>query len=137
MDLDALAAEYSPLIPKGPLPIPFLSMMDIGRDAPASRALFEGGHPFLAGTSYTLIASTRDSLVPPGLSFAPGEHSGVTKHVLQGTCRANGADHVSIYTDPQTLDLTLNALDPDGAVTPRCTPTAPVIGMLGYVPPRG
>lgn len=137
VDLDALAADYAPLLPDGPVPIPFPSMMDIGRDAPASRALFEGGHPFREGTDYTLIASTRDSLVPPGLSFAPGEYPGVTKHVLQDTCPINGADHVSIYTDPQTIDLTLNALDPENAVTPRCTATMPVIGLPGEVPPRG
>ena len=137
VDLDALAADYAPLLPDGPVPIPFPSMMDIGRDAPASRALFEGGYPFREGTDYTLIASTRDSLVPPGLSFAPGEYPGVTKHVLQDTCPINGADHVSIYTDPQTIDLTLNALDPGNAVTPRCTATMPLIGMPGEVPPRG
>lgn len=137
VDLDALGAEYSPLIPDGPVPIPFPSMLDIGRDAPASRALFEGGHPFRAGTDYTLIASTRDSLVPPGLSFAPGEYPGVTRHVLQDTCPVNGADHASIYADPQTVDLTLNALDPANAVEPRCTATMPVIGMPGEVPPRG
>ena len=137
VDLDALGAEYSHLIPDGPLPIPFPSMVDIGRDAPASRDLYADGHPFHDGTGYTLIASARDGLVPPGLSFPPGEHPGVTRHVLQDTCPVNGADHVSIYTDPQTLDLTLNALDPASAVPPRCTATMPVIGMPGEVPPRG
>lgn len=137
VDLDALAAEYSPLIPDGPLPIPFPSVMDIGRDAPASRALFEGGDPFRDGTRYTLIASARDGLVPPGLSFAPVQRPGVTTHVLQDTCPVNGADHISVYADPQTVDLTLNALDPGGAVTARCTATMPVVGMPGPVPPRG
>ena len=133
VDPDALAAEYSHLIPDGPLPIPFPSMLDIGRDAPASRELYADGHPFHDGTDYTLIASIWDGLVPPGLSFPPDEHSGVTRHVLQDTCPINGADHASLYADPQTIDLTLNALDPATAVEPRCTATMPVIGMPGVV----
>lgn len=137
VDLDALGADYSPHIPDGPLPIPFPSMMDIGRDAPASRDLFADGHPFLDGVAYTLIASRWDGLVPPGLSFPPGELPGVTRHVLQDTCPINGADHASLYADPQTVDLTLNALDPANSVAPRCTATMPVIGMPGEVPQRG
>lgn len=137
MDLDALGAENSHLIPEGPLLIPFPSLLDINRYSPASRDLYAGGHPFDESTGYTLIASARDGLVPPGLSFPPGEFEGVSMHVLQDTCPVNGADHVSMYADPQTLDLTLNALDPENAVGPRCTATMPVIGMPGEVPPRG
>lgn len=136
VDLDALGEEHSHLIPGGPLPIPFPSMVDIGRDAPASQELFAGGSPFDDGTRYTFIASARDGLVPPGLSFPPGDHQDAEKHVLQDTCPVNGADHIAMYADPQTLDLALNALDPDHAVTPRCWPTTPVVGALGDVPPR-
>lgn len=93
---------------------------------------FRGGRP--ASGFHAIVVVVEET---PGLSFAPGAHPGVTKHVLQDTCPVNGADHASIYADPQTLDLTLNALDPDGAVTPRCTATMPVIGMPGEVPPRG
>lgn len=137
VDLDAMGAEYSHLIPDGPLPIPFPSLVDIGRDAPAGRDLYLDGHPFHDGTRYTLLASVKDAIVPPGLGFPPDAHPAVARHVLQDTCPINGADHMSMMTDPQTLDLTLNALDPATAVEPRCTATMPVIGMPGQVPPRG
>lgn len=137
VDLEGLAAQYSPLIPDGPLPMPFPALVDVNQHSPAGQRLFAGGTPFREGTRYTLLASALDGLVPPAVSFPAGDHPGVTKHVLQDTCRQNGADHVSMYVDPQTIDLVLNAIDPDHAVTPRCWPTAPVIGALGEVPPRG
>jgi triacylglycerol lipase len=137
VDLEGLNAQYSPMIPDGPMPMPFPAMADINPHSPTGQRLFAGGTPFREGTRYTLIASARDGLVPPAVSFPPGEHPGVTKHVLQDTCPVNGSDHVSLYADPQAMDLVLNALDPAHAVTPRCWPTTPVIGALGAVPPRG
>ncbi|WP_010539718.1 alpha/beta fold hydrolase [Dietzia alimentaria] len=118
-DLNDLNATFSPLIPDGPLPIPFPALLDINEHSPTGRLLVEGGTPFLEGTRYTLIASALDGLVPPAVSFPPGDHPGVTKHVLQDTCQQNGADHAALFADPQTLDLVLNALDPSTAVAPR------------------
>lgn len=137
VDLEGLAAEYSRDLPDGPLPMPFPAMLDINEHSPTGQILFAGGTPFHDGARYTLIASALDGLVPPAMSFPEGGHPGVTKHVLQDTCRQNGADHASLYADPQTLDLVLNALDPANAVTPRCWPTTPILGALGEVPPRG
>jgi len=136
VDLERLAADVSREIPDGPLPIPFPSMLDVNEHSPTGQVLFSGGSPFHPGTRYTLIASALDGLVPPAMSFPKGEHPGVTTHVLQDTCGQNGADHVSLFADPQTLDLVLNALDPDNAQSPRCWPTLPMIGALGEVPPR-
>ena len=136
VDLDGLAEQYSRNLPDGFLPMPFPAMLDINQYSPTGQMLFEGGTPFGQGTRYTLIASALDGLVPPAVSFPPGDFAGVTKHVLQDTCRQNGADHAALYADPQTLDLVLNALDPAHAVTPRCWPTTPMVGALGAVPPR-
>lgn len=137
VDLEVMAAESSRGLPDGPLPVPFPAMLDINEHSPTGRLLFAGGSPFDPGTRYTLIASAFDGLVPPAMSFPEGDHPGVTTHVLQDTCPRNGADHASLYADPQTLDLVLNALDPAAAVTPRCWPTTPVLGALGAVPARG
>ncbi|MDX2356525.1 alpha/beta fold hydrolase [Dietzia sp. PP-33] len=136
VDLEGLAAENSRTLPDGPLPIPFPAMLDINEHSPTGQILFDGGFPFHDGTRYTLIASALDGLVPPAMSFPAGDHPGVTTLILQDTCRQNGADHASLYADPQTVDLTLNALDPATAVTPRCWPTTPIVGALGEVPPR-
>lgn len=62
---------------------------------------------------------------------------GATQIVVQDGCPQDMADHASFAVDPRTIDLTLNALAPDSAVTPRCLPTLPVIGLPGPVPPRG
>ncbi|MBB1031893.1 alpha/beta fold hydrolase [Dietzia sp. SLG310A2-38A2] len=137
VDLEGLAAENSRNLPDGPLPMPFPSMLDINQHSPIGQLLFNGGSPFHDGTRYTLIASALDGLVQPEMSFPAGDHPGVTTHVLQNTCRQNGADHAALYADPQTVDLVLNALNPDNAVTPRCWPTTPIVGALGAVPARG
>ena len=137
VDLRGVGAEFSRSLPDGPLPMPFPAMLDLNEYSPTGQRLFSGGTPFHEGTRYTLIASALDGLVPPAVSFPEGDHPGVTKHVLQDTCAQNGADHAALYADPQTLDLVLNALDPENAVTPRCWPTTPVLGALGDVPPRG
>lgn len=137
VDLKGLAEQISREVPDGPLPIPFSAILDINEHSPTGQVLFDGGTPFYDGTRYTLIASQFDGMVPPPMSFPPEDHPGVTKHVLQDTCAQNGSDHAALFADPQTLDLVLNALDPENAVTPRCWPTTPIIGALGEVPPRG
>lgn len=137
VDLEGLAAENSRNLPDGPLPMPFPSMLDINEHSPTGQRLFAGGSPFHGDTSYTLIASALDGLVPPAMSFPARNYPNVTTHVLQETCRHNGADHAALYADPQTVDLMLNALDPATAVAPRCWPTSPIIGAIGAMPARG
>lgn len=137
VDLEGLAAQVSREVPEGPLPMPFPSLLDINEHSPAGQKLFDGGSPFHDGTRYTLIASVYDGLVPPAMSFPAGSYPNVTTHVLQDTCRQNGADHAALYADPQTVDLVLNALDRATAVSPRCWPTTPIIGAIGDVPARG
>ena len=137
VDLDALAEQHSGGLPDGPLSMPFPAMLDIDRHTPTGQRLFAGGAPFHEGTRYTLVASARDALVPPAVSFPAGEYPGVGKFVLQDTCPVNGADHAALFADPQTVDLALNALDPVHAVAPRCVPVTPMLGALGAVPPRG
>ncbi|KAA0919751.1 alpha/beta fold hydrolase [Dietzia sp. ANT_WB102] len=137
VDFEGLAAQVSREVPDGPLPMPFPSLLDVNEHSPTGQKLFAGGSPFHHGTRYTLIASIFDGLVPPAMSFPKGNYPNVTTHVLQDTCRQNGADHAALYADPQTVDLMLNALDPATTVAPRCWPTTPIIGALGAVPTRG
>lgn len=94
-----------------------------------------GGTPFHPGTEYTIIAGLHDQASPVSAAFV--DVPGATQIVVQDGCPQDLADHASFAVDPRAIDLTLNALDPSTAVTPRCLPTMPVIGLPGPVPPRG
>ena len=94
-----------------------------------------GGTPFHRETDYTILAGIHDQASPPSAAFV--HVPGATQIVVQDGCPQDMADHASFAVDPRTIDLTLNALDPDSALTPRCLPTLPVIGLPGPVPPRG
>lgn len=97
--------------------------------------IWEGGTPFHPETDYTILAGLHDQASPPSAAFV--HVPGATQIVVQDGCPQDMADHASFAVDPRTIDLTLNALDPGNAVTPRCLPTLPVIGLPGPVPPRG
>ncbi|HHX84068.1 MAG TPA: alpha/beta hydrolase [Actinomycetales bacterium] len=96
---------------------------------------WKGGTPFHPETEYTILAGIHDQASPPSAAFV--HVPGATQIVIQDGCPENLADHVSFAVDPRAIDHTLNALDPENAVTPRCLPTLPIIGLLGPVPPRG
>jgi len=96
---------------------------------------WSGGTPFHPGTAYTILAGIHDQASPVSAAFV--HVPGATQIVVQDGCPQDLADHVSFAVDPRAIDLTLNALDPENAVPPRCLPTMPVIGLPGPVPPRG
>lgn len=97
--------------------------------------IWTGGTPFHQGTEYTILAGIHDQASPPSAAFV--DVPGATQIVVQDGCPQDMTDHVSFAVDPRTIDFTLNTLDPENAVTPRCLPTMPVIGLPGAVPPRG
>ncbi|WP_405133180.1 esterase/lipase family protein [Nocardia sp. NBC_01388] len=75
------------------------------------------------GVRYTMIASRDDELVTPYTS-AFIDAPGVTNIVLQDGCPDDHAGHIAESTDPRSVDLVLNALDPVRHPALRCTPNA-------------
>lgn len=91
--------------------------------------------PFADDVEYTLVGSRYDGLVPLQHTMArdtPGAH----RVVLQDGCEVNRSNHLTLINDPRVVDVTLNALDPDHAVEPRCVPTDGLTGPALPVPPR-
>ncbi|HET8980267.1 MAG TPA: lipase, partial [Solirubrobacteraceae bacterium] len=53
---------------------------------------------------------------------------GVTNITLQRQCSLDQGEHLSMAYDHIADADVLNALDPQAAVPPACTPVAPIIG---------
>ncbi|MFI5718130.1 esterase/lipase family protein [Nocardia sp. NPDC051750] len=70
---------------------------------------------------YTMLASTYDQIVsPPSASFVDAPN--VTNILIQDGCPEDWAGHLAESTDPRTVDLVLNALDPLRHPAVRCLP---------------
>lgn len=71
------------------------------------------------GVNYTTIVSTLDEIVTPHTKqFLQGPN--VTNIVLQDGCPQDKSSHVTITYSKRALALTVNALDPGGAVEVPC-----------------
>ena len=93
---------------------PFLAELNAGREA-------------LPGVRYTVIQSRNDEVVTPYTSaFLSGPN--VTNILLQRQCPLDQGEHLSMPYDHIVAADVLNALDPAHAVSPVCTPVAPVSG---------
>jgi triacylglycerol esterase/lipase EstA (alpha/beta hydrolase family) len=93
---------------------PFLAELNSGREA-------------LPGVRYTVIQSRNDEVVTPYTSaFLSGPN--VTNILLQQQCPLDQGEHLSMPYDHIAAADVLNALDPAHAVSPACTPVAPVSG---------
>ncbi len=97
----------------------------------------EVGSPFMAelnsrpdtvpGVSYTVIATRDDEIVTPYQSqFLAGPN--VQNVVVQDQCGLDDADHIALAFDHIALRDVLNALDPQHAVAPTCSPVSAVFG---------
>ena len=74
-----------------------------------------------------MIQSQNDEVVTPYTSaFLTGTN--VTNILLQTQCALDQGEHLSMPYDHIADQDVLNALDPANAVTPACTPVAPVSG---------
>ncbi|APE34940.1 hypothetical protein BOX37_14390 [Nocardia mangyaensis] len=70
---------------------------------------------------YTMIATAYDQIVsPPSVSFIDAPN--VTNTLIQDGCPEDRAGHLAESTDPRTIDLVLNALDPVRHPSVRCLP---------------
>jgi triacylglycerol esterase/lipase EstA (alpha/beta hydrolase family) len=86
-----------------------------------------GGGEALPGVRYTVIQSRNDEVVTPYTSaFLSGPN--VTNILLQQQCPLDQGEHLSMPYDHVVAGDVLNALDPAHAVSPACTPVAPIAG---------
>lgn len=70
---------------------------------------------------YTMLASAYDQIVsPPSVAFVDAPN--VANILIQDGCPEDRAGHLAESTDPRTIDLVLNALDPVRHPTVRCLP---------------
>ncbi|MGW5924089.1 esterase/lipase family protein [Nocardia fluminea] len=73
------------------------------------------------GVRYTMLASQYDQIVAPHtIAFVDGAN--VTNVLIQDGCPEDRAGHLAESTDPRTVDLVLNALDPARHPAVRCVP---------------
>jgi len=82
----------------------------------------------LPHVKYTVIATKFDQVLTPYRQqfLAPGPN--VRNITLQDECKLDEGDHLSMPFDSVALGHVTNALDPDDAVTPRCTRVRKGIG---------
>ncbi|MVU75742.1 hypothetical protein GPX89_00610 [Nocardia sp. ET3-3] len=119
----SIAGIRLPTLPTGssvPQGLPFLSpaMFDMLAGSPYLTRLNSG--PMVApGVRYVMTATSYDEIVTPyttAFIHAPG----VTDILVQDGCAADHTGHMAGSTDPRTVDLVLNALDPVRHPTVRC-----------------
>jgi triacylglycerol esterase/lipase EstA (alpha/beta hydrolase family) len=85
------------------------------------------GGDTVPGVEYTVIETRYDEVVTPYQSaFLSG--SDVTNIELQAQCPLDGSEHLATPFDHIALRDVLNALDPETARTPICTPVLPIEG---------
>jgi triacylglycerol esterase/lipase EstA (alpha/beta hydrolase family) len=76
-----------------------------------------------AGPSYTVISTRYDEVVTPFQSQAlSGPSSQVTNVVLQNKCPLDLSEHLTIPSDPATIQWALNALGRSGPADPSFKP---------------
>lgn len=73
------------------------------------------------GVHYTMLASRYDQIVTP-YSNAFVDEPNVKNILIQDGCEEDRAGHLAESTDPRTVDLVLNALDPVRHPVVRCVP---------------
>lgn len=96
--------------------------------------LGQSGSPFVPGVEYAAITSDTDGLIPPDLSYPPGQR---LNHVrLQDGCPVNRSSHLTQINDPRAVDAVMTLLDPTDTRPLRCVSTDGLLGPLGTVPLR-
>nr|WP_307828393.1 alpha/beta fold hydrolase [Antrihabitans sp. YC2-6] len=75
------------------------------------------------GVRYTTIGSRVDEVIQPFENIAL-HGPGATNLVVQDLCPPNMTGHFQLVYDPFTLQLIMNAMDPDRVVEPVCVPVA-------------
>jgi triacylglycerol esterase/lipase EstA (alpha/beta hydrolase family) len=106
-------------------------------DCPACQEQ-EAGSPFIThlnaggetdpGVNYTVIESKNDEVVTPYTSAFLAAGPKVTNITLQDQCPLDQGEHLSMPYDHIADADVLNALDPEHAVPPVCSPVLPVSG---------
>jgi triacylglycerol lipase len=99
----------------------FPGVVDQAYSSEYTKQLWADGNTVPTGPKYTVIASTRDTVVTPYTSQALAGPN-VTNIVLQDKCPSDFAGHVGLFNDGPTLQMTMNALaDGPANFAPQCT----------------
>lgn len=107
--------------------IPGSDLIEALRD-PAPRPGQQFSGETQPGVSYTMLATRFDNIVMPyrsGFLQQPGPRN-IT---IQDVCPLDYSDHLGMVYDPITIQLVLNALDPQHPVVPPCFWVPPVFGI--------
>jgi triacylglycerol lipase len=86
------------------------------------------GGDTVAGVQYVTIGSRIDEMIQPVAGIALSGPN-TTNLFIQDLCPVNFTGHFQLPYDPFTLQLAVNALDPEAAQPPNCVPVAPGTGI--------